>query len=208
MAERFPCELISQGLVYEMCWELAAKIRDSGFAAEIVVAVARGGFAPARYLCDFLGISAMTSIKIQHYAAGGKKQQRARVRFPLSGDISGRRVLLVDDVNDTGDTLLAAVEHLDSFAPSQIRTAVLHEKLTTRQRADYRVVEVKEWHWIIYPWAIVEDISGFLQQMQRPPSTPEAAAKQLWEEFGVRLSETQLTRILAVRDLWLREPEG
>lgn len=55
----------------------------------------------------------------------------ALIRYPLKTDIRGLRVLLVDDVNDTGDTLDVAVQHLQTFQPAAIRTAVMHQKRDT-----------------------------------------------------------------------------
>ena len=48
------CELVTWGQVYRLSWRLADLIRKSGFAPDLIVAVARGGYVPARLLCDFL----------------------------------------------------------------------------------------------------------------------------------------------------------
>ena len=197
MTPKLRCELVSQEAVYELCWELARAILDSGFQPEVVVAISRGGCVPARFLCDFLGISALTSIKVQHYAPGAHKQRQAWVKYPLSGRIEDRRVLVVDDVNDTGDTLAAALEHLGSFGPREVRTGVLHEKATTGLHSDYRVVDVRDWHWIVYPWALFEDLGSFLAGMEPVPPEPDEAARRLLEEYGIRVERRQLERILA-----------
>ena len=196
MDPRLRCEVVPQEQVYELCFQLARAISASGYDAEIVVAISRGGFVPARHLCDFLGLSAMTSIKVQHYGPGARKQRRAWVKYPLSGGIEDRRVLLVDDVNDTGDTLQVAKEHLSSFAPAEVRTAVLHEKLTTTLEADYRAVEVRDWHWIVYPWAVFEDLGNFLSLMDPAPSDAADAAARLLADHGIRLDQRLASRVL------------
>jgi hypoxanthine phosphoribosyltransferase len=198
MDRELHCELVTEAQVYELCWELAEAVRASGYRPEVVVAIARGGFVPARYLCDFLSISAMTSIKVQHYAPGARKQRRAWVKYPLGGSIEGQNVLLVDDVNDTGDTLEAALDHLRGFGAGDLRTAVLHEKLTTRFRADYRVLEVRDWHWIVYPWAVFEDLLAFLRGMHPPPTSPEQAGQRLREHYGIEISQNQLQRVFGL----------
>jgi hypoxanthine phosphoribosyltransferase len=48
-------------------------------------------------------------------------QKLARLTDPLAIDIKGKNVLLVDDVNDTGDTLELAVQHLKEFSPKDVR---------------------------------------------------------------------------------------
>lgn len=198
MEERFYCELVSLDIVYDTSWALGKAVRESGYAPDVVVAIARGGFVPARFLCDFLGIADMTSLKVQHYAPGAAKERRAWVKYPVGGDIHDKKVLVVDDVNDTGDTLKVAVDHLQSLGVPEIRTAVLHEKQTSAIRADYRAVDVLDWHWIIYPWAVVEDVGGFIAKMEPPPATPGEAADRLAEEYGIQLPERRLSMIMGI----------
>jgi hypoxanthine phosphoribosyltransferase len=198
MPEHFRCELVPLDEVYDMSWRLGRMVQESGYRPDVIVAIARGGFVPARFVCDFLGISDMTSLKVQHYAPGAEKEQRAWVKYPVGGDIFGQKVLIVDDVNDTGATLKVALEHLHSLGVSDIRTAVLHEKKNTDLAADYKVIEVGEWHWIIYPWAVVEDVGGFIRKMEPAPATIEEAGRRLAAEYGLYLTEQRLAMILGV----------
>ena len=128
MPERFACEIVSLDDVYSLSWVLAQTIRASGFEPDLVVAVARGGFIPARLLCDFLGLHDLASLQVRHYTAGAHKERSARIVAPLSRDVAGRRVLVVDDVNDTGDTLVEVRRVLAEASAADVRTAVLDEK--------------------------------------------------------------------------------
>ena len=56
MQEPIRCELISWTAVQHLTRSLAAKIRASGFRPDVVVAIARGAYVPARLLCDHLDI--------------------------------------------------------------------------------------------------------------------------------------------------------
>ena len=78
--------------------------KQDQFKPDIVIAIARGGYVPARILCDRLDIYNLTSIRIAHYTGGSTKLELARLSIPLGIDIKGMQVLLVDDVTDTGDT--------------------------------------------------------------------------------------------------------
>ncbi|WP_018952534.1 phosphoribosyltransferase [Thioalkalivibrio sulfidiphilus] len=197
------CELISLQSVIDLSYQLACQVRDSGFRPDLVVAVARGGFVPARYLCDYLHLQDMTSIKVQHYTGPAKMEAKAWVKYPLSGDVQGKRVLIVDDVNDTGDTLVVARTHVEAAGAAEVRTAVLHEKATSPVHADFHVAEVLEWRWIIYPWARVEDIGGFIRDMD-PPTADEAQIKdRLRADYGIHLEDAELQRILSL----IRIPE-
>jgi hypoxanthine phosphoribosyltransferase len=142
--------LISWSEVQRLCQRLAGLIRESGFRPDLIVAIGRGGYVPARLLCDYLDIMGLTSIKVEHYLAGASKQEETIIRYPLKADIKGLRVLLVDDVNDTGDTLLVATRHLQTFRPADVRTAVVHEKTVSRIAADYFAMRIVRWRWLIH----------------------------------------------------------
>ncbi len=198
MAEKLRCELVSWETVHELAWTLAEKVGSSGFAPDLVVAVSRGGFAPARVLCDVLGIFNLTSIRVVHYRGAAAMESAATVRYPLCIPVEGQRVLVVDDVNDTGDTLRAARLHLDSLGPAEVRTAVLQEKVMSPVRADYAAGAVVEWRWLIYPWAVVEDVGGFLRQMDPRPADVAEAGRRLRETYGLQVPAAQLARLLAL----------
>ncbi|OOZ35973.1 hypothetical protein BOW52_11015 [Solemya elarraichensis gill symbiont] len=138
MAERLSCELVSQETVYDLVYKLSDQIRTSDFHPDLVVAISRGGFTPARVICDVLGLFNLTSIRVVHYSKAAVHEQQAYVKYPLCMDIAGQRILLVDDVNDTGDTLKIARAHLESLGPTEVRTAVLHEKTCSPVRAEYQ----------------------------------------------------------------------
>ena len=198
MAEKLHCELVSWETVHNLAWTLADKVRVSGFAPDLVVAVSRGGFTPARVLCDVLGIFNLTSIRVVHYRGAADMESTATVRYPLCIPIQGQRVLVVDDVNDTGDTLRAARVHLELLGPAEVRTAVLHEKVSSPVRADYAAGTVVEWRWLIYPWALVEDVGGFLHQMDPPPASSAEADPRLRADYGLEVPAAQLARLLAL----------
>ena len=195
MQEQMRCELITWADVERRCQHLAGQIRASDFFPDLIIAIGRGGYVPARLLCDNLYVMALTSIKVEHYLSGANKQKEAIVRYPLKADIRGLRVLLVDDVNDTGDTLEVAIQHLQAFQPAAIRTAVMHQKAGTSIQADYSARKVIKWRWLIYPWAVNEDISDFLRRLS--PRSLDDAQRLLSERFSIRLPLRKLRAIVA-----------
>ena len=193
MPDSLRCELISWNEVERRCHRLADLIRSSAYQPELIIAIGRGGYVPARLLCDNLHLMALTSIKIEHYLAGADRQREALVRYPLKADIHGLRVLLVDDVNDTGDTLEVAIRHLREFYPAEIRTAVMHQKSSSSLQADYSARQVIKWRWLVYPWAVNEDVTNFLTRLS--PASLADARRLLEEHHGLRMSVRRLQRI-------------
>lgn len=187
-----PCELITWHRVYRLAGRLALAIRGSGYRPEVIVAIARGGYVPARILCDFLGVYDLTSIRVVHYAGGARKQPVARVTDRLCTDIAGKPILIVDDVSDTGDTYKVAIEHLAAFRPADIRSAVLLHKITAGYRPDFIGRRVIKWRWMIYPWAVIEDVGGFIARMEPPPRGEAAIRRRLLADYGLKVPVTTL----------------
>ena len=201
---RMRCELISWNTVYRLAERLSLSILDSGFRPEVIVAVARGGYVPARILCDFLDLYHLTSIRVVHYASGARKQPEARVTDSICTDIRSRRILIVDDVSDTGDTYEAAITHLQDFQPREIRTAVLLHKTTAKYQPDFIARRVVKWRWMIYPWAVIEDLGGFIARMSPKPRDAGEIGRRLEAEYGLKLPAARLkllARLLSQRGI-------
>lgn len=189
--ERPPCELITWGEVTRLCRHLAGQIQKAGFHPDLVVAIGRGGYVPARLLCDYLDLMALTSIKVEHYLSGSTKRREARVRYPLceslASEVKGHRVLIVDDVNDSGDTLALAKGHVQSFHPAEVRIAVMHDKTVSQFSVDFFARRIVKWRWIIYPWAITEDVTDFTRRLSPPPASLNELQQRLAEEYHLRI---------------------
>jgi hypoxanthine phosphoribosyltransferase len=181
-------EVLSLSKIQTLSRRLARQIQADHFDPELVIAIARGGFVPARLLCDYLDIYNLSCIRIAHYT-GTDIQQQARLSIPLNMDIRGLSVLVVDDVDDTGDTLQLALTHLHSFSPARIRVAVLHHKVVSSVVPDYYAEKVTDWHWITYPWAITEDMLGLVKKMRPMPANIDEAIMRVAREHGVRISK-------------------
>lgn len=198
MQDRFRCELVSWSMSQRLARRLALAIRDSGYHPDVIVAIARGGFVPARILCDYLRITNLTSIRIVHYTTGARKAGEARLTEGLGVDVRDARVLIADDVSDTGDTLALARRHVEDFAPAEVRIAVVHHKRGASVQPDYYAHHVVRWRWITYPWAVLEDVSGFIEQMATRPHSAEEAARRLEQDYGMRPA---LSRVQDALDL-------
>lgn len=198
MKENLRCRLIALQEVYDLSFILAQKILSSSFRPDIIVAIARGGFVPARFLCDFLDVKAMASVSIRHYTAAATKEPQAQVLYPLTADIKGKKVLIADDVNDTGDTLQVAMDHVATFFPSEVCTAVLHEKSSSGFRVHHKAETITEWRWVIYPWAVVEDIGGLILKEYSDVTEPEDLRERLLTDHEIDVTEEMLRKVMKI----------
>lgn len=197
MEKKINATYLSLEEVYAECIKLAKKVIHSGYSPDIIVAVARGGFAPARFLCDFLDVKELQSIQITHYAAGAEKMKDARVVSKNLNKLENKNILLVDDVNDSGETLSAAVKHLEHI--SMVKTAVLHEKENSSFKASWYGEKLFVWKWLIYPWAAKEDILNFLGKGDMAIAGVEQAEEFLKARYDLEIDKNVLAEILSFR---------
>lgn len=142
--------------IERMCQALARKVRRSKYRFDVIVAIGRGGWVPGRYLADYLGnVLALAHMKVEHYV-GIAKATKARITEHVSTDVGGKRVLLVDDVPDTGDSVALAKKYLKAKGARTVRVACLHYKPWSVVKPEYYVRKTKSW--VIYPWMRRENI--------------------------------------------------
>jgi uncharacterized protein len=142
--QSFPCQLKSWDEAYQLSRKLARVIKSSAFRPDLVIAIGRGGYVPARIVCDFLLHSLLISIKIEHWDIAACKRPEAAVRFPLAVDVRNQKVLIIDDVTDTGDTLRAALDYVKALGAGETKTGVMQHKTTSSVVPDFYADVIKE----------------------------------------------------------------
>jgi hypoxanthine phosphoribosyltransferase len=191
-----------------LCGTLYRRVAASSYRPDLIIAIARGGYPVGRVLADYLGIMDLVSIKIEHYH-GPDKMPEAVVRYPLPASVDGRRVLLVDDVSDSGDSFAAALGHITAKGrPAGLRTAVLHYKETSGIAPDYYAERVTEWRWITYPWAVVEDLSRLVGRLPRQPKDVDELGRLLKTELAIELPPAVFDEVAPVVLERAAEAEG
>ena len=201
---RIPVKLVTWEEIVEWSWGLAEKIRQSGYAPDVVIAIARGGYVPARLLCDFLGVENLLSIQSQHWVEAAAKGERAIIKFEYSVDLRGMKALLVDDIVDTGESVILAKKFIEErWRPDELRVAVLQWiSPVAKVKPDYYYIEVKDWVWFQYPWTRLEDVTQFIKRMVtaelkekgRRRWTYEEIKKEFTEWYGIEVDERYYRR--------------
>jgi hypoxanthine phosphoribosyltransferase len=198
--EQIRCHMVSWGEARNLGEILALKIKISGFEPDIIIGIARGGLVPARILCDLLLKKQLLSITVEHWGIA-KTTGKAVVKIPLSFDISGKKVLVVDDVADTGDTYVQTLNYLEGCDTKDVRTAAMHYKTSSTFIPDYWGEMQEDWKWIIYPWEVYEGLNEFiLKELSHKMILPEIK-NGLWKDFELDIKENELEKMLKFMEL-------
>ncbi len=202
MISKMKCKIVSFQEVHEKVRLVAEKVKASGYDPTTIVGLARGGWVPARLMCDFLGITDLVSLKVEHWLETGKTKDEATIRYPLITSMRGKRVLVVDDITDTGKSLLTSLEHLKELEPDDMKVGVMQYITQSTIKPDYYAEEVAEWFWFIYPWNWVEDTSTLIVRLMADNMEREwrstAINAGLQEYFGIKWHRSMLNYILQV----------
>ncbi len=142
--------------------ELTAQIVHSGWIPDLIIAIARGGLIPAGALSYAMGVKACGTMNVEFYTGVGQTLEEPILLPPLM-DVSamnGKRVLVVDDVADSGKTLKMVMDFieghglsLDGGSPVKVdaRCAVIYKKPVSIIHPDY--VWKNTDRWINFPWS-------------------------------------------------------
>lgn len=133
---------------------LSSQISETGFRPDILVGISRGGLVPARLFSDTLNVPLLYTIRISFYSSVGKRKEKPEITQPLPVDIAGKKIILIDDISDSGKSLALADEHAKSLNSSTIKSATLHYKPTSIFKPDFFHAETTAW--VVYPWEIEE----------------------------------------------------
>ena len=120
---------------------------------DVMLAITRGALVPAGMLAYRLGIRNILVAAVAYYDdAGQPGPSPTFLQFPADPLLHGRRVLIVDEVWDSGTTIHAVTERVRQ-AGGFPTTAVLHYKPThsvVAQEPDHFAVETA--NWVVYPF--------------------------------------------------------
>ncbi len=134
-----------------LAWRLDGKGPDEG-AWKAVVAITRGGMAPAMIVARELDIRTVDTISVKSYhSGGGKADQRREAQVLKSPDAEmmgdGTGILIIDDLVDSGKTL----ELVRQIYPNA-HFATVYAKPEGEKQADTYITSVSQDTWIFFPW--------------------------------------------------------
>jgi uncharacterized protein len=142
--------------------ELAQAINDDGFHPDVILAIARGGLIVAASLGYALGVKNTWTLNVEFYTGVDERLELPIILPPVPElvDLEDAKILIADDVADTGATL-ALVKEFCGPRVCEARIATLYEKPRSVVQCDY--VWRRTDRWIVFPWSA------------EPPLTPKGS---------------------------------
>ncbi len=149
-------EVLSWSDIGDLTFELAQKILATNQKYDRLIALARGGVSITQALGDALAVKKISVIQTEMYTGINEKTATPVVIQPLAATIKDERVLVVDDLADSGETLLFISQYLSAQAPKDVKLATLFRKPWTKVTPDFYVDDSEAW--VIFPWETRETI--------------------------------------------------
>jgi len=150
--------------IHKTIKKMAVQIGASGYEPELMVAIGTGGFIPARILKTFINKPIYT-VGISYYDMENKpKDSPQKIQWidEVEKKLMGKRILLVDEVDDSRVTLEYCLRELLKHKPAEIAVAVLHNKQKEKRGTIpaavthyFSGIELAD-KWICYPWDAVD----------------------------------------------------
>jgi len=150
-------------------YALSKKIKTGGRSVDLIVAVARGGLTIAQLLTDFMALP-ITSFTISSYR-DLQQQKNPEITFKIGNKLHDKKILLVDDISDTGKTFTRGITYLQELGAQEIVTASLLVKPWTSYLPDYYVLKTDKW--VIFPYEIRETTESLLTKFRQEGLTDE-----------------------------------
>ncbi|MGI8888547.1 MAG: phosphoribosyltransferase [Nocardioidaceae bacterium] len=144
-------EILTWDAFGEATREIAQGVADD-YEADMILSIARGGLLIGGALGYSLSIKNVYTMNVEFYTGVDERLDVPRILPPAPDfvDLADARILIADDVADTGHTLLS-VQRFCAGKVGEVRTAVLYEKPRSLVKCDYvwRYTE----KWINFPWS-------------------------------------------------------
>jgi xanthine phosphoribosyltransferase len=135
---------------------LAQAIEADPWTPDVLVGIGRGGLVPAAYLSHRMGIQ-MLSVDHSSGEAGFADELLDKLAAKIG---NGRRVLIVDDINDSGGTIqyLRAAIEAKTGDSTGLRVAVLVHNIRSKAKVEYHGSKIdrdQDKRWYVFPWEAV-----------------------------------------------------
>ena len=149
--------------IHKLVKKLVDDINTSGYMFDVIVAIGTGGFIPARILKTYINKPILT-VGIQYYDENNNPSESPeKIQWidEVERKLKGKKILLVDEIDDSRTTLVFCLQELLRHLPEQVAIAVIHNK-KKKKNADfprkvlYFCGDEVENKWVVYPWSAAD----------------------------------------------------
>ena len=136
---------------------LAEQVAADGWHPDIVLGIARGGLLVGGAIAYALGVKNTFTVNVEFYTGVDERLEMPMILPPVPNlvDLAEARVLVADDVADTGQTLVLVKDFLAGKV-GETRIAVLYEKPPSIVRCEY--VWRRTDRWTDFPWSVDDPV--------------------------------------------------
>lgn len=187
-------EVPSWNQIYRMLLSLADEIRKNGFKPDVIVGVSRGGWPPARVLSDLMDNPNLANVRAEFYLGVAETKDEPVLTQPVSVDVAGKRVLVVDEVADTGKSLRLVKAHILERGASEVKIATVYYKPWSIVKPDYYVKETG--CWVVFPWEIKETVRKIVEKCKGKEELENETARLVRAGAPAKLVKKFLREIL------------
>ncbi len=193
----FKARIVTWKEIETWCENINKKMLND-FNPDTIIGMSRGGLVPARIIADMLVLKELYAIKTEHWGLTATSDGKASLKYGLNVSIEGKKVLIVDDITDTGQSMKLAHDYAMEQKPAELKTATLlhigHSTFEPDYYSDF--VDDSQWTWFIFPWNVYEDVSNLSSKIKEKNLQLEDVKKKLNELYDMNIDSEQLEKVL------------
>lgn len=172
---------------------LAQQILKSGQQFDRLVALAKGGLSFSRSMVDYLAIPEVSTLQIEFYTGIGATATTPVITQTVPVSVRNERILVFDDIADSGETLQVATDYLKFHGIQSVTTAVLLSKPWSKFKPDFTARTSEAW--VIFPNEARETITELKKSWSAKGDNLEVIQSQL-RQIGFSEAEVALLSTL------------
>jgi len=148
---------------------------EKKYKPDLLVAIARGGLTIAHIMSDFLELP-ITAFTVSSYH-DQKQTTIPKITLHLGNKLHNKKILLVDNVSDSGKTFFRGLDYLKENGASEIKTAAPYIKPWTKYVPDYFQKSFASW--IIFPFDMKENTQIIAKKLAKNGLSQKEIIKEL-----------------------------
>ncbi len=194
----FKATYVSWKEIEEWTKGIRKMVVENNYNPDIIIGIARGGLVPARMVADYLFKKDLLSIKTEHWGLTATINGKAVLKEKLNYDVTGKKVLIVDDITDTGESMKLSYNYVKSLNPADVKTTSMLYIDGSNYTPDFygKGLSKEEWAWFVFPWNVYEDTFNLSKKFMDVPVGVGELKEKLAENYGLNVEDIDLEEVL------------